>query len=259
MKLVVATVLFVITALLVGWGFYGVHIVRFVHTNAGLSEAGQWGDTFGAMNALFGGCAFAGVLATLWIQRADLANQQRQLRETQREQHLQRFDSTFFQLLALLRELRLEVRADRPKGERTEVLEGAEALRYLYELSLSQCSVTVTPPLTKENIALMYSASTKMHKQNSLGPFFRILYSILRRISEDPVLTSAEKARYGNLVRSHLSTAEVGLIGLNGLTKESNNFSDYVTEFRLLKYLPDNSLVTVLKRFYPEETFSARD
>jgi len=98
-----------------------------------------------------------------------------------------------------------------------------------------------------------------MDAENPLGPFFRIVYSILRRISEDPLLSAAEKARYGNLVRSHLSTAEVGLIGLNALTKEANDFQKYVTEFRLLKYLPDNAIKSELKRFYPEATFAARD
>jgi len=98
-----------------------------------------------------------------------------------------------------------------------------------------------------------------MQADNPLGPFFRIVYSILRRISEDVRLSSADKARYGNLVRSHLSTAEVGLIGLNALTEESNDFSKFVVEFRMLKYLPENPLFSELKRFYPAETFAPRD
>ncbi|EJC80390.1 hypothetical protein Rleg4DRAFT_2015 [Rhizobium leguminosarum bv. trifolii WSM2297] len=68
-----------------------------------MEKAGQWGDGFGALNALFAGLAFTGALAALFMQghAADKQN---------KDYHRQRFESSYFELLALLRETRREVR-----------------------------------------------------------------------------------------------------------------------------------------------------
>lgn len=60
---------------------------------------GQWGDAFGALNALFSALAFISVLFTL-------KQQQRQIDDATIDQHRQRFDRTFYELLRLLREAR---------------------------------------------------------------------------------------------------------------------------------------------------------
>lgn len=49
------------------------------------AESGQVGDTFGAVNALFSGLAFAGVIIAIWLQRKDLELQREELR-LQREE-----------------------------------------------------------------------------------------------------------------------------------------------------------------------------
>lgn len=49
------------------------------------SERGQFGDLFGAVNALFSGLAFAGLFYTIYLQREELALQREELR-LQREE-----------------------------------------------------------------------------------------------------------------------------------------------------------------------------
>jgi cation transport regulator ChaC len=49
------------------------------------SEKGQLGDTFGAVNALFSGLAFAGVIYTIHLQRHELSLQRRELELTRQE------------------------------------------------------------------------------------------------------------------------------------------------------------------------------
>lgn len=56
------------------------------------TKSGTFGDTFGALNALFSGLAFTGVIVTILIQRAELKNQRLELslqrnemRETRKE------------------------------------------------------------------------------------------------------------------------------------------------------------------------------
>ncbi len=45
-------------------------------------ERGQFGDMFGAVNSLFSGLAFAGVIFTIYLQRQELALQRRELELT---------------------------------------------------------------------------------------------------------------------------------------------------------------------------------
>src|SRR5687768_12490162 len=46
---------------------------------------GVFGDMFGAVNSLFSGLAFAGLLVTLYFQRYDLALQQEQIKDARKE------------------------------------------------------------------------------------------------------------------------------------------------------------------------------
>jgi hypothetical protein len=46
---------------------------------------GQFGDSFGAINALFSGLAFAGIIATILLQRKELILQRKELKLTREE------------------------------------------------------------------------------------------------------------------------------------------------------------------------------
>ena len=50
-----------------------------------LAERGQFGDSFGAVNALFSGLAFAGLISALFLQRNELQLQREELRLTRNE------------------------------------------------------------------------------------------------------------------------------------------------------------------------------
>ena len=78
------------------------------------NERGIFGDKFGAVNALFSGLAFAGLIFTIVLQRKELSLQREELQLTRKEMEdqtaefekqnstlrLQRFENTFFQLLS---------------------------------------------------------------------------------------------------------------------------------------------------------------
>ena len=49
-------------------------------------KPGQFGDTYGAINALFSGLAFAGVIATVLLQRRELKLQRDELQEARKVQ-----------------------------------------------------------------------------------------------------------------------------------------------------------------------------
>jgi hypothetical protein len=224
---------------------------------------GQWGDTFGGLNALFTALGFIAVLITI-------RQQQKQIEWTLADLHRQRFEALFFDLLGLLREARDEVRfrpsvqyrRARKRSSDKETVQGQAAFRSaIYEVRYWLRKAKVTP-LTSNALTLapIYRSHVHIRYESTLSPYFRLLYTILRRISSDPGLSTEEKARYGNIVRSQLTSFELGLVGLNALMAEANDFNRYVVEFRLLKYLPQKQyLRRLLEQVYPHSTFNPRD
>lgn len=69
------------------------------------AKVGQFGDMFGAVNALFSGLAFWGLIITIRQQRDDLKLQSKELKETKEEFRNQNFQTTFFNLLRTQREI----------------------------------------------------------------------------------------------------------------------------------------------------------
>lgn len=62
---------------------------------------GLFGDKFGAVNALFSGLAFAGIIFTIFLQRRELALQRGDIEEQNETLRQQRFENSFFHLLSL--------------------------------------------------------------------------------------------------------------------------------------------------------------
>ena len=87
---------------------------------------GEFGDMFGAVNALFSGLAFAGLIITLILQRQELGYQREELEQTREEMKnqraefekenktlkYQRFESLFYNMLNLQQEIVNSLRFD---------------------------------------------------------------------------------------------------------------------------------------------------
>jgi hypothetical protein len=244
-----------------------------------LPGAGLVGDSFGVINAVFSGLAMIGVLGSLMFQRVALTaqqgeidRQQKQIKEGRTDQLKARFEQSFFELLSLARELRQKVEFRHSEellqnfqGDRREGVHHADA-------AFEQLAVEFEFHLGKERperkdvhyIGDLYETFVHPLGENSLGPYFRVLYTMLRRVSEAPYLDEAEKIAYGNLLRSQLTSPELYAIALNGASPVSGNFKEYLEEFRLFKYLPKPN-VDVLKGFgrnyqsaYADKAFRGR-
>lgn len=82
-KLSLRTVLISVAAIVMSTIIYGVAVVK-VYPDPG--SRGTFGDMFGALNALFAGLAFLGVVAAIYLQQIELRAQQVELRQA-REAH----------------------------------------------------------------------------------------------------------------------------------------------------------------------------
>lgn len=243
------------------WGIYSVEVAHWALGDIFVpAQAGPWGDSYGPFSAFFGALGFAAVIVTLWIQ-------QQQIRDAQKDQHRQRFESSFFELLRFFREARAAVRfqhtkeyhnARQSKWTQLQVTYEAEEafraamgeLRYWYR----------TLPNSDDRAVLVHIYRTNFHSrfESKLGPYYRLLYTILDRISSDPVLNEDEKTSYGNLIRSQLTSHEAAMAGLNGLAPFAKDFSRLVEEFRLLKYVTSNTAKRMLEKHYHVDTFRSR-
>ena len=97
---------------LLSWMFIDLYI-------SDTTSRGTFGDKFGAVNALFSGFAFAGLIVTLLYQKEELKLQREELKETRNELNAQkiefqeqnktmkrqRFENTFFNMLSLQQEI----------------------------------------------------------------------------------------------------------------------------------------------------------
>ncbi len=235
------------------------------------SGLGAWGDSFGAINVIVSTAAFIGILITLLLQR-------RGLEEQAADQHRQRFDASFFELLRLQREARTEL-----TFFNTPQFEAARAKRSYQTFSLATTgrlpvNGSVDPIAaavlevhfqlfrkgilnccSSEDVIFTYMRYVHAASEATVAPYFRIIYSILDRLRADPILTPAEKVRYANMMRGQLTSAEVLLLGINSLTPISADMRSLVTEFRMLKYLPKSSMRKLLARFHDPRAFLGRD
>lgn len=65
------------------------------------TSRGVFGDKFGAVNSLFSGLAFAGIIFTILLQRRELSLQRSEIVDQNETLRQQRFENSFFHLLAL--------------------------------------------------------------------------------------------------------------------------------------------------------------
>lgn len=98
MKYLLISLLVVIFLVAVGWAGYVWIITNFQPPE----ESAEFGDTFGAVNALFSSLALAGVVITIWMQQTELSHQKQELRDTRQEFQIQRATNIIFKQLELL-------------------------------------------------------------------------------------------------------------------------------------------------------------
>lgn len=127
---VIGTVIVLIIVSLGGILLYGVF--------GKWEEAGVFGDSFGVVNALFSGLAFAGIIYTILLQRKELVLQRRDLELTRDELKGQKaefkkqnetlthqqFEDTFFSLLSMITDVRSNILKVETKDGKDKGYEG---------------------------------------------------------------------------------------------------------------------------------------
>ena len=218
---------------------------------------GQFGDKFGAINALFSGFAFAGIIFTIFLQRRDLA-------ETRDAMSHERFDNTFFQLLNVHISITEKIGVIGNTGKQAfetfnEHLKSSDPDFHIFcalqKLTRDQVrkiidekivSKKIYPTLDdadvtnlteslkigvssfnnylddamhmhEEKIKIAYTKSASQYIDH-FSHYFRNLYHILKFIEESNLISIAEKNRYSRFVRSQLSDVELVSLFYNSMS-----------------------------------------
>lgn len=197
------------------WSVFGVIAVWamtfLLYLNNNSEERGQFGDMFGAANALFSGLAFVGLIITLILQREELSLQRDELKQTRKEfenqnktMKRQRFENTFFNLMSLHQNItvNLELKNSAFNNDASP-LKGREVFKQLYQKEYKS--------LFGFNLNYGYEDPKELLDSWYFEVFNHYLHffeGILRFIDESDLLEDIERQQYAIMLRNTLSDFE---------------------------------------------------
>lgn len=267
---------FALLLILITWGSSWFLIDKNIEED----QRGPFGDKFGAVNSLFSGFAFAGIIIAIYLQKKELEYQRQELEETRIEIRGQRtaleaqnttlasqkFENTFFHLLQMhheiVKSITLTTTSYDSKVMSDVVLiqaQGRESFRELYKkLSNEFNNIKNSFPLLNADpseLEIINSAYLNFfeYSQSKVGHYFRNLYNIMKFIHRSNI---DDKKFYANLVRAQLSAYELLLLFYNCLSDcGKEKFKPITEDYALLENIPEDLLDTKHKTYYSPQAF----
>lgn len=240
---------FLLIAIFLGWAMSYPLVDGFYS-----AKAGTFGDSFGAINALFSGLAFLGVLVAVLLQKLQLQLQHQELEDTRLELKVQskafnqqNFENTFFSMLKVLREIVSDLNKHRP-GYFEFINDYLPAHMSGRAIRSNQIGTILPMFNPQDDVSLEFEfvlfKAAELYELESarIGPYFRLIYNILKFVSFTKLADDSEddfqaKKFYTNLVRAQLSNSELIALFYNGLTPVGLPLRKYMEQFAFLKHL----------------------
>ena len=237
-------------------------------------KQGQFGDQFGAVNALFSGLAFAGLIFTIILQKKELALQREELTQTreelkgQKEQmseqndtlKIQRFENLFYNMLNLQQTIVEGLRYEYYDEERVTVpldngyntdkryiqreVKGRDVFRYLFEqvqLSVEGVPRNVVNGYRRFLHYKGFSAYDTTLVPTHFDHYFRHLYKIVQFVDGQKMFFD-DKYKYVSFLRGTLSRYELVWLFYNTLNPDFYKFKELIERYSLLKALRSDLL-----------------
>jgi hypothetical protein len=233
------------------WLFLGTGVYVF------FKDPGTLGDSFGAVNALFSGLAFAGVIVAIMLQRQELALQRQELRQTREEferqtealdeqretMDLQRFENTFFNMLRFHREIVDSLEVSETVGrdysnpnQPLKVKHHGKAyfVYHVTEITSGLIEAAKRPPTpdVPSFDAQAWVCQFFDRFDHSIGDYFRSLETIGSLLDRATIVS---KDDYADIVCSQVSNAEGAFIYFYCWTPSAAALKGIVEKFGLLR------------------------
>ena len=237
----------------------GCIILVWARTDMTWAEKGTIGDSFGMVNSLFAGLAFAGVLFTLYLQKRaiDIQNEQIKLQNdqirNQQEQSDQakigagkeEFARNFFQLMRIQSDILNGAVQYKVIGGASVVVQGRQRFRELYDSYVAEFLAVYNQNHLAAPQDMIERAWMKFFGayQLDVAHYFRHLYNVVRFVAQAEVLDEHGKDSYIDQIRAQLSSHEMLLLFYNCLSSKGNlRFKPLVEKYSLLEHMPQNLL-----------------
>ena len=222
-------------------------------------ERGTFGDQFGGLTALFSGLAFAGLIVTLYMQQKDLSAQREELKRSNLEFALQRFDSSFFGMIKMLNDHVSSITYENQSGRPAISILSLEIKRNCQSVRLSVIgSMEEVLGDNKSEFRKSLSEIFVEH-DDKLGPYLRILHNVYRLIDAETNLDEKQKSDYARIARAQISLAELDLIFINGVTAQAERFKPLIEKFTILKHTSPSTIKNYgfIRKIYRDSAFYA--
>lgn len=246
------------------------------------TDRGTFGDMFGAVNALFSGLAFAGLIVTLIYQKEEIKLQRDELAETRKElqgqreefeeqnktMKRQRFESTFFNMLSLQQEIIASLSYENPIQDETklkqcDVKHRIYKSRDIFEGIYTDAIIDYDGKLCYGGIKSKLAdygciAYTQIKGLSFLDHYFRHLYRIIKYVDTSDSISDDERYDYVCIVRSQLSDYELVMLFYNCLTANGKaKFKPLIEKYSIFNNLRDDILADIEhKNEYTEKAYN---
>lgn len=261
------------------WGLSWLGISKFIDNP---TNQGTFGDMFGAVNALFSGLAFAGLIVTLIYQKEELKLQRDELAETRKELQgqreefeeqnktlkRQRFESTFFNMLSLQQEIIASLSYENPIQDETklkqcDVKHRIYKSRDIFEGIYTDAIIDYDGKLCYGGIKSKLAdygclAYTQIKGLSFLDHYFRHLYRVIKYVDTSDSISDDERYDYVCIVRSQLSDYELVMLFYNCLTANGKaKFKPLIEKYSIFNNLRDDLLADIEhKNEYTEKAYN---
>lgn len=278
-------IIIAIVGVIAMWGLSWWGINKFIDEP---TNQGTFGDMFGAVNALFSGLAFAGLIVTLLYQKEELKLQREELKETRNELNAQklefqeqnktmkrqRFENTFFNMLSLQQEIVANLSYEyyaspniRPHNIPEEIFyrgvpkgqfHGREVFEGIYKHAVIEYNgIRYLDGIYKLLSNSGYAIYSNISITTRFDHYFRHLYRIVKYVDSSDLISDDERYEYACIARSQLSDYELVMLFYNCLTANGRaKFKPLIEKYSIFNNLREELLAKrEHKKEYSEKAY----
>jgi hypothetical protein len=199
---------FIVVAIVFGYLGLLVYITRPIASYS-MSSAAILGDSFGIVNTLFSGLAFAGLIITVLLQREEL-------KESREIFKAQKFEDAFYRLLDFYRNNLNEISIIADSQQMTGIAALSHQLRKFQQITKLPKDLTFSDNDAEKLFVKINNTLT--HQSRYLGTLESLLSLVLTDVSR-----GADKNFYIKLIASQLTVHEVKYIFYRCLYMDSDS------------------------------------
>lgn len=214
-----------------------------------LESRGQFGDSFGVVNAFLSGCAFVGLLVTIAYQQRQISAQGAEMERQAKRDSVAQFEETLYRLLALYQQSVSDVVVTRSN----QTYRGRDALRHSAQAACREIkrngvstlphdvktrmrkgSATIEDRLLFDHLCIQnctHIQNCALIQRRMVSNFVLVLMHLERRIPE-----GIDREHYRHLVSAQLTHVEVQYVFLVALAfGNENELRALLNEAEILK------------------------